>query len=265
MKSDNKERQKADDNQVNNILEAVMSLASLQFDHKAEIRGECEQLDALAAAINMLGEELKSKVMLLDERETVLREIHHRVKNNLQVVSSILNLQASVIQDPVMAQKFRDCQTRIQSMALVHGQLYAAKMVDELEVNAYFSELCHRLHEIYERPGVYLHFCGLDHSLFLITDKVIPLGLLISELIINSYVHAFDAETPGTIRLEMRCEDNDLLLLVSDTGKGLSDPTLFHDSQSLGLQLVHSLVDQLDGEIVLHSENPYEVRVRIPA
>lgn len=261
MKGGDKTRLSEENSQVNNILEAVMSLAALEFDHKAEIRGESEQLDALASAINMLGEELKSKVMLLHERETVLREIHHRVKNNLQVVSSILNLQASVIKDPEMAQKFRDCQTRIQSMALVHSQLYSAHKMDELEINAYFSELCHRLHEIYERMGIGLHFCGLDHAFYLETDRLLPLGLLVSELLINSFVHGFGPDDTGSIRLEVVRSEEGFALVVSDTGKGFSDPDLFYDSQSLGLQLVHSLAEQLEAQLLFRASNPYEVRI----
>lgn len=254
-----------DNSQINDLLNAVMALAAFQFDSKATLMGESEELDALAAAVNMLGEELRAKVMQLNERENILREIHHRVKNNLQVVSSILHLQSAVIKDPLMVEKFRDCQSRVSSMALVHSQLYTAGNLSELEANAYFSELCLRLHESYERNGVQLHFCGLTHSLYMTADQMLPLGLIASELVMNSYNHAFKKRQGGNIRLELMSNEDTIHVRVEDTGTGFEDPQLFYDSASLGLQLVHSLMDQLDAELVEFCPvNPCRIEISVP-
>jgi len=248
--------------QVDQILEAVVSLGKLNFDQKAPVLGKSEQLDALAEGINMLGEELQAKIILINEKETLLREIHHRVKNNLQIVSSILNLQSKVIQDPKIANKIEDCRERISSMALVHEQLYQSDDLSQLEVNSYFAALCKRLEHIHATSNITLQFRSADKSHFLSVDQMIPLGLLANELIINSFKHAFRPNQGGVISIGLNADKDHFSFELTDNGIGFKDPKNFYNSTSLGLQLVHSLIDQLDAELEF-TPQPYCVIVRM--
>lgn len=250
-------------NQVESILEAVISLGKLNFDRKAPTMGKSDQLDALAEAINMLGEELQAKINVINERETLLREIHHRVKNNLQIVSSILNLQAKLINNPKISEKIEDCRERISSMALVHEQLYQTENLSELEVNTYFAALCNRLEHINANPNVKLQFINGKKSLLLSVDQMIPMGLLANELIINSFKHAFSPTMKGEIKFQLHINNTDFAIEVSDNGIGFENHNDFFDSSTLGLQLVHSLIEQLDAELEFSHKDPYRVVVKL--
>lgn len=248
---------------VKQILDTVLSFASLNFDSRAEIKGESDQLDALAEGINMLGEELKVKFIQINECENVIREVHHRVKNNLQLVSSILNLQVQVIQDKNLQAKLMDCRERISSMALVHEQLYRAEDVTKLEINTYFGSLCNRLEHIHSHETVSLKFISAEKSFFLPVDQIIPMGLLINELIVNSYKHAFEENNTGLILFQIVVEKEKITFELTDNGIGFSNPNDFYNSPTLGLQLVHSLIDQLGAEIEFSNQNPYRVILKL--
>lgn len=235
--------------QVQDILESVLALADLNFDKKALLTGQCEQLDSLCAGINMLGEELRAKVVELNERETLIKEVHHRVKNNLQIVSSILSLQSNVTTDEFIISKLDNCQERIASMALVHEQLYNSRNLSELEINEYFGSLCQRMEKSICQERISLSFNGLDYSQFISSDSLIPIGLIVSELIMNAYKHAFPNDKKGVILIELSKQADKLIISVSDNGIGFENESLFHESQSLGLQLVHTLAEQISAKI----------------
>lgn len=248
--------------QVKLMLETIMSFAALDLNHKAPMFGDDENLDALAAGINMLGEELQAKILQVQNRDLMIREIHHRMKNNLQIVSSILNLQSNSIKDSEIAEKFMNCQERISSMALVHEQLYQSEDMTKLEVNSYFSTLCRRLEHIHSGEDSALFFISATKSLSLSVDQIIPLGLIATELIINSYKHARDRKKVE-IKFRLSLKDGHFELEVGDNGEGFENPDDFYNSQSLGLQLVHSLVDQIGAEIEFNQKDPYFVVVKV--
>lgn len=253
------------ESQIKEILESLLSFGELDFENKIVLNGESDELDAIASAINMLGEELKAKITKINEREIMLREIHHRVKNNLQIVSSILNLQASVIKDPDVVAKFIDCKERIASMALVHEQLYQSENLTELEVNSYFSALCKRLEYFHARTDIKVEFKSAKKAFYLPMEKIIPLGLLSNELIMNSFKHSFVDQKKGKILIKLTLHENNFTLIISDDGKGFDNSSDFYNSTSLGLQLVHSLIDQLDAHLEFSPRNPYCVSISLKA
>lgn len=264
MSSLNEYSDPRNERQIEEVIEVVLSFAALNFKHKAPLLGESDKLDALSQSINMLGDELQSKLNLIREKEILLKEIHHRVKNNMQIVSSILSLQANVIDDEAIASKFRECQYRINSMALVHEQLYLEENLDSIEFNTYLSSLIHRIENSYGSNEISLHYTGLDSTLYLSVDKTVPLGLIINELLMNSYIHAFQDNANGNINLKMSKINQNLILELNDNGKGIKDEVEFFGSKSLGLQLVQSLIDQLDAQLNFTPGNPYNIVIRIP-
>ena len=191
----------------------------------------------------------------LQEKEILLKEVHHRVKNNLQVVSSLLSLQSECIKDKQTVEMFRESQNRIKSMALIHEKLYRSKDISKINFSEYIRSLSGNLVRSYETvSGVRLNLNVED--IYLGIDSAIPCGLIINELVSNSLKHAFPAgskSSEGEIKIEfLRDDNNKFKLTVSDNGIGFPRDVDFQQTESLGLQLVRILTDQLSGSIELH-------------
>jgi PAS domain S-box-containing protein len=188
----------------------------------------------------------------LKEKEVLLKEIHHRVKNNLQIISSLLNLQSGYIHDKHAGEMFKESRNRVRSMALIHEKLYQSKDLAKIDFAEYVRHLTTHLFRSY---GVNSHAIALkinvDRILFDI-DMAIPCGLIVNELVSNSLKYAFPAGAQGEIRIDLHQESNGrLALVVSDNGAGLPLSFDFKKTDSLGLQLVSTLTDQLEGKILL--------------
>lgn len=188
---------------------------------------------------------------LLAEKEWMLREIHHRVKNNLQVIGSLLNTQADYSPDAATLAALQDSQHRVQAMALVHQHLYQTDRVGWVPLAAYVQELAAHLLDAFDATGrVHLHLNLVPLSLSVAVAT--PLGLALNELLINALKHGFGPDQPGTLTLSGQLLTADTYLLrVADDGRGLPpdfDPTR---AQSLGITLVAGLSHQLDGEFAL--------------
>jgi two-component sensor histidine kinase len=188
----------------------------------------------------------------LKEKEVLLKEIHHRVKNNLQAISSLLYLQSKGVKDKEALEMFQDGQNRVRSMALIHERLYQSKDVARVDFAEYVRNLANYLFCSY---GVHSNVIQLKvnvEDVFLGIDTAIPCGLITNELISNSLKHAFPGGRGGEIRIEL-CADNDrqLNLMVSDNGVGFPNDLDFRETESLGLQLVNTLVEQLEGTVEL--------------
>jgi two-component sensor histidine kinase/PAS domain-containing protein len=183
----------------------------------------------------------------LHEKEVLLKEIHHRVKNNLQVISSLLSLQtANRDNDPTAA--LRESQDRIRSMALIHEKLYRSDDVASIDFREYVEGLTAGLFRSYfPGPGVRIIVEVEDVSLDI--DLAIPCGLIVNELVSNSLKYAFRDGRSGEVRIGLVREDRKYTLTVSDDGPGLPPGVDFRDTPSLGLQLVNMLVGQLEGNI----------------
>jgi two-component sensor histidine kinase len=203
----------------------------------------------------------------LQEKEVLLREIHHRVKNNMQVISSLLALQAGYTDDDDANQMFRESQNRIRSMALVHELLYQSQDLAKIDFVEYVHKLTRHLLHSYLTDSKRISLDIVSGPVFLEIDMAIPCGLIINELISNSLKHAFPDNREGTLRVELRSEGNGLhTIIVRDDGVGLPKGLNVHQTETLGLQLVTSLAGQLNATIGLHSfqGTTFEIRFAIP-
>lgn len=188
----------------------------------------------------------------LAEKEVLLKEIHHRVKNNLQVISSLLKLQSRYIQDSRVSEMLKESQNRVRSMALVHEQLYQSKDLSNIDFAEYIQNLAHNLFQAYEidTEGVKLQTNIAPCSLNI--DTAVPCGLIINELVTNSLKYAFKGQTQGTIKIDFTLDNNRVCVLaVSDSGIGLPQDFDYRNARTLGLRLVGSLVKQIRGKIEL--------------
>lgn len=192
----------------------------------------------------------------LQEKEVLLKEIHHRVKNNLQVISSLLSLQASHIKDRQVAQMFLENQSRIRSMALIHEKLYRSPKLTGVHLASYINHLANDLLRSYQAHARNIRLVLNVANINLDIDTAIPIGLIINELISNALKHAFTDKPQGKITIKTRtCDDASLVLTVTDDGGGFPADIDFRDTETLGLQLVTTLVRQLDGTIELAKNN----------
>ena len=199
----------------------------------------------------------------LEEKEVLLKEIHHRVKNNLQIISSLLHLQAARIEDPDMLKAYSDSQYRIRSMALIHEELYKSDDLARIDFRSYVDRLMEHLLESFgqdmRRISVTL---DMDTALLTI-DRAIPMGLIVNELASNALKYAFPDNRDGTIRVELRmdAETEAFSLSVIDDGIGVSPDIDLDNPESLGLRLVNSLVGQLKARLVLDRSSGTAFRV----
>jgi len=189
----------------------------------------------------------------LEEKEVLLKEIHHRVKNNLQIVSGLLYLQFRYIEDEQTLQVLQQTRTRIQSMALIHEKLYGSKNFDKIDFKDYIYSLLQNLFMSYCVDRDLITLIVNIEPIFLNIDTAIPSGLVINELVSNALKHAFPLGQYGEITIEFYATDlNNFELILRDNGVGFIEEVDFQNQKSLGLRLVHSLVTkQLEGTIEL--------------
>ncbi len=196
----------------------------------------------------------------LEEKKVLLREIHHRVKNNMQIISSLLNLQTRYISDEKVVDILKESQNRVKSMAMVHETLYQSEGFAKIGFSGYIKNLVTYLLQSYvDRDHVNV-ITDVD-NVFLDIDTAIPCGLIINELVTNSLKHAFPNRTNGQISIKLMRSDNKFILEVKDNGIGFPKLLDFRNTESLGLQLINSLVMQLDGNIELKLNSGTEFRI----
>jgi PAS domain S-box-containing protein len=187
----------------------------------------------------------------LAEKIVLLKEVHHRVKNNLQIISSLLDLQSDSIPDEQSRGYFRESQNRVRSMALVHEQIYKSKDFSSIDFSEYIRDLAQCLFDSYAVGSgrISLRLSGADVTLGI--NEAIPCGLIVNELVSNALKHAFPARGSGEISVDTSVENGWINLRVADTGTGLPAGLDFRNTTSLGLQLVTMLVRQLRGRLVV--------------
>jgi two-component sensor histidine kinase/HAMP domain-containing protein len=208
--------------------------------------------------------EASLKVSLV-EKEVLLKEIHHRVKNNLQIIDSLLNLQASKITDPQLGAVFSDSQGRVKSMALIHEMLYKSDGLSEINVREYVDSLCKFIMGSGSRSTGRITVVKQLDDVFLGVDVAVPCGLMINELMTNSLKYAFPGHRAGEISIVCRSVDGDMVrLTVADNGIGLPPHFDLKGTSTLGMQLVQSLILQLDGEAVFEGSNCVSVTITFP-
>jgi PAS domain S-box-containing protein len=199
----------------------------------------------------------------LREKELLLKEIHHRVKNNLQITSSLLRLQAGKIPDPGVRQLLRESQDRIRSMALVHDMLYRSQDLARVDFGSYVRTLVLQLVRSYNASGRVRAVVDLEPVVFGV-DLAVPCGLIINELVANALKHAFPGERVGELRVGMSAGPDQYVLSVRDNGVGLPPETDYLHTETLGLQLVNMLTEQIGGHLTLERTTGTEFVVRFP-
>ena len=229
---------------------------SMPIRERGELKGavvsffDISDLQSVTKEIELKYRQLEES---LKEKEVLLREIHHRVKNNLQIVSSLLKLQSSHVDEGKVKDVFRDSQNRLRTMALIHEKLYQSRDLSKIDFAEYLRSLTT---EIYAAYGVSQSHIALQLSIgkiFLGVDSAIPCGLIVSEVLSNCIKYAFPDGREGKINIEIRThDDNELEMILSDNGIGIPGNIDFRSTHTLGLQLVTILAeDQLNGKIVL--------------
>jgi PAS domain S-box-containing protein len=201
----------------------------------------------------------------LAEKEILLREIHHRVKNNLQTISSLLDLQAESINEPKNLEVFRSSQSRIRSMALIHERLYKSEDLSKIKASEYINNLMDYLEGTYYSPSWNTEITTDIQNLYLNLDVAIPCGLIINELVSNSMKYAFPGSRKGNIKVSLQPDASEnLVLMIKDDGIGIPLTMITLDSQSLGLQLVKLLVKQLNGKMEIDGTMGTRITIIFP-
>jgi len=209
------------------------------------------------------GKAVRAQTQSLREKEVLLREIHHRVKNNMQVISSLLDMQSEYIKSEHYIEMFRESRNRIKSMALIHEKLYRTWDLTNIDLNDYINDLADNLFTAYglDSAGIVLKVKAGTVSLKI--DTAIPCGLIINELISNSLKYAFAGREKGEIAITLHpAGENGVELVVADNGNGLPEGLDFRNTETLGLQLVTSLAEhQLQGRVEMNRTNGTEFRI----
>ena len=272
----------------NNMIDNIRSLAAAadaigkgNYDTPVPIRSE---LDVLGQSLDRMKENLKAAKQrdmeqnreLQAEKEkleqanvrinVLIKEIHHRVKNNLQVVASLLRLQSSTIEDKQLQQVFDQSQSRVASMALIHEKLYKGEDLAQVDLALYLKELFAELIMLNNVSDTIHYRTTIDPGLVLDLNTMVPLGLIMNELITNSFKHAFKGRDTGSIDLTInRVGEAEYDLIYTDDGVGMPREKLQSDGATLGVSLIESLVEQLNGFITVEADTTgtrYHIRFK---
>lgn len=259
-------------------LPAYLSISSFQAEGTP---------NAWCLVVTDLTEQKKNEEIFANIEAVRKKEIHHRIKNNLQVISSLLDLEAEKfnnresIKNSEVLKAFRESQDRVISIALIHEELHEGGEIDTLKFSAYLEKLVKNLFQTYKlgNNDVSLNM-DLEENVFLNMDTAVPLGIIVNELVSNSLKHAFSDRDEGIIQIKLFSEktENELhnkeeltgkgsrySLIVSDDGVGIPEKIDLENLDTLGLQLVNILVDQLDGEIKIEKDKGTELEITIHA
>ncbi|MBF0480982.1 MAG: PAS domain S-box protein [Desulfovibrionaceae bacterium] len=200
----------------------------------------------------------------LAEKTTLLREVHHRVKNNLQIITSLINLQTAKTADPATREAFSLMQSRVRSMAMIHDRLYRSESFSAVDMGDHIRELVARISGSYKDVSRNVRLTVDAEPLLMGIDAAIPCGLLVNELTTNAFKHAFAANVPGELRVSFRRENGKAVLEIADDGPGLPEGFRLEAAESLGMQLIAALTDQLGGAISVQTGPGTRFRVEFP-
>jgi PAS domain S-box-containing protein len=219
------------------------------FLNPVHVNGKFQELSCLVYD-NTDRKEIDRKIRdSLKEKEVLLKEVHHRVKNNLQVISSILNLQSSYVDDPKTLEILRESQQRIKSMSFIHETIYRTSDFSRLEFMDYLKTIISNLIQSYRSAKTRVDFVSEMQSVALNLDQAIPCGLIVNELVSNSLKYAFKGREHGKLTVQLNEVEGVVMLAVIDDGVGLPADFAFEKNNSLGIQLVYALLDQLDATV----------------
>lgn len=226
-------------------------------------------------------ERKKTEYFLKSIENARKKEIHHRIKNNLQVISSLLDLQADKFNDTKVVEAFRESQNRVVSMALIHEELHDGKGSEVLNSSKYLERLVENLFQTYKSRNADIRLnIDLEENIFFGMDTLVPLGLIVNELVSNSLKHAFIDRDDGQIQIKLfkeessgykdniagskqeKVQSTSFILIISDNGIGMPGDFDLKNPASLGMQLVTTLIDQLEGKLELKKDNGTEFTIR---
>jgi PAS domain S-box-containing protein len=234
-----------------------------------------ERVKERTAQLQGINEELKEEIderkkieakleNTIREKELLLKEVHHRVKNNLQIISSLLKLQTNYTEDQNAKEILNDSQSRVKTMALIHEKLYQTDDLNKVDFKEYANDLITKLFSSYSYKAKNVNSLVEIANVCLSIDNVVTLGLILNELISNIFKHAFHDGSGSKIKIGLIQAGNNLKLSVSDNGKGFPSSVDFKNSNSLGLQLVNTLVEQIKGRIELTNKNGTTFLITFP-
>lgn len=194
---------------------------------------------------------LEEKDALLQEKEVLLQEIHHRVKNNLSIISGLIGMQLDTTDDKEAQRVLEDSQSRIQSMAMIHDKLYQTDSLSDIRLDNYLEELVTAIDGTFKgvNDSVTLKF-DLEPAEVNI-DKIVPCGLLVNELVVNAYKHAFVPGASGVLEVSLENENGNIELIIADNGPGLPGDFANAGEHSLGSMLITTFATQLEAEMEL--------------
>jgi PAS domain S-box-containing protein len=251
----------------------VRGWIGMNTDVTERVRAEHERtqlLDELQSLNAMLEQRVTERTAALSkalkEREVLIQEIHHRVKNNLQIISSLMHMQVRTLEPGSARDALEECRTRVRAIALIHERLYQSRDYARVPFSEYARSLARDvLNAACPSPEAVTLDLEIE-AISLNVDRAIPCGLILNELITNSLKHAFEGCSGGTIRIELtKVAGGAIRLLVSDDGVGLPPGLDLSKTETLGLQLVRMLTDQLGGKLEVVSSGGTEVRMTFPA
>ncbi len=197
----------------------------------------------------------------LDEKNILLQEIHHRVKNNMQIISSLLNLQTRYVDDEEAVNVLKESQNRVRSMAMIHEKLYQSKDLSHINFLDYIQSLVSNLFYSYNVKNPQIKSILKIDDVKLNMETAVPCGLIISEIVSNSLKYAFPNEMHGEILVSLKSVENGYELIISDNGIGLPSELDIDNHKSLGLILVKSLTEQIDGKITIKRNHGTEFKI----
>ncbi len=212
--------------------------------------------------ITTMNEELQKSVK---EKEILLKEIHHRVKNNMEIISSLLNMQAYKSEDEKFKEQMKESRSKIHAMALVHEFLYLGENLAYINVNEYIEKLVEDIKELYISNNTHIEVdLNIDKMEFSI-NRCIQVGMLLHELCVNAFKYAFKDDRKNLLCIHMNLEGKNIRVKIRDNGEGLKNLDDLEKSDSIGMQLIHSIVDfQLHGTIEFKNNNGLECNIVFP-
>lgn len=246
---------------------------TLTSDITEEKRAEKILLNAKDNLEIKVQERTKELLTLIKEKELLIREVHHRVKNNLQIISSLLNLQIPYIKDPESIEFFKESQNRVRSISMIHEKLYQSNNLQKIDFGNYLSNIMVNLFQTYAVDQNLIKYEINCDNIIMNIETSVPCGLILTELITNSIKHAFpynknyqldkeEFKNNSKISVSLYLENGYINLVMKDNGVGFPEDLDFKNTESLGLRLVNLLVNQLDGDIELQRNEGTEFAIK---
>jgi PAS domain S-box-containing protein len=236
--------------QEDNLGGYFLVTASPILDAEGKVLGSVH----IARDITQRREMEKKLEKALEDKEILMKEIHHRVKNNLMMISSLLNIQSHYIKDQEVKDIFAESQNRANSMALLHQELYESGDMNDIELSEYLRSLSTEIMHSYNSKNKSVDLTLDLEQGTIDVDRAIPIGLIATETIINSFKHAFP-EGNGKILIKFYKENDSFVLIISDNGVGFPENLDFRSQGNMGMMLINGLINQIDGSIDMNREN----------